>query len=61
MDMLDPYVQMYKAGSGEIDWLEALERMASKGKPVFVATGASDIGEVQRAVHTILKVNPHWC
>ncbi len=58
MDMLDPYVQMYKAGSGEIDWLEALERMASKGKPVFVATGASDIGEVQRAVHTILKVNP---
>jgi sialic acid synthase SpsE len=58
MDMLDPYVQMYKAGSGEIDWIEALERMASKGKPIFVATGASDIGEVQRAVHAILKVNP---
>lgn len=58
IDMLDPYVSMYKAGSGEIDWLEALERMASKGKPFFVATGASDIGEVQRAVHTILKVNP---
>lgn len=58
IDMLDPYVQMYKAGSGEIDWIEALERMASKGKPVFVATGASDIGEVQRAVHAILKINP---
>jgi sialic acid synthase SpsE len=58
IDMLDPYVEMYKAGSGEIDWLEALERMASKGKPFFVATGASDIGEVQRAVHTILKINP---
>jgi N-acetylneuraminate synthase len=59
IDMLDPYVEMYKAGSGEIDWLEALERMASKGKPFFIATGASDIGEVQRAVHTILKINPH--
>jgi sialic acid synthase SpsE len=58
IDMLDSYVEMYKAGSGEIDWIEALERMASKGKPFFVATGASDIGEVQRAVHAILKINP---
>ncbi|MBN2547566.1 MAG: N-acetylneuraminate synthase family protein [Anaerolineales bacterium] len=58
IDMLDPYVQMYKAGSGEIDWIEALERMAGKGKPFFVATGASTIGEVQRAVHAILKINP---
>jgi len=57
IDHLDPYVEMYKAGSGEIDWIEALERMASKGKPFFVATGASDIGEVQRAVHAILKIN----
>jgi len=58
IDWLDPYVQMYKAGSGEIDWIEALERMARKGKPFFVATGASTIGEVQRAVHAILKINP---
>ncbi len=58
IDMLDQYVQIYKAGSGEIDWIEALERMAAKGKPFFVATGASDIGEVQRAVHAILKINP---
>lgn len=58
IDMLDAHVKMYKAGSGEIDWIEALERMASKGKPFFVATGASTIGEVQRAVHAILKINP---
>ncbi len=58
IDMLDPYVLMYKAGSGEIDWIEALERMASKGKPFFVATGAANIGDVQRAVHAILKINP---
>jgi len=57
IDFLDPYVEIYKAGSGEIDWIEALERMASKGKPFFVATGASTIGEVQRAVHAILKIN----
>ncbi len=58
IDFLDPYVEMYKAGSGEIDLIEALERMARKGKPLFVATGASDIGDVQRAVHAILKINP---
>jgi N-acetylneuraminate synthase len=57
IDFLDPYVPAYKAGSGEIDWIEALERMASKGKPLFVATGASTIGEVQKAVHVILKIN----
>src|SRR5574339_1203058 len=57
IDFLDPYVPVYKAGSGEIDWIEALERMASKGKPFFVATGASTIGEVQKAVHAILKIN----
>ncbi len=58
IDYLDAYMAVYKAGSGEIDWIEALERMASKGKPFFVATGASTIGEVQKAVHAILRINP---
>src|SRR5450759_4711486 len=58
IDMLDPYVPAYKIGSGEITWIEALERMAHKGKPVILATGAAEIGEVQRAVHTVLAINP---
>lgn len=57
IDMLDPYVPAYKVGSGDITWPEALERMAAKGKPVLLATGASDIGDVQRAVHFIQKIN----
>lgn len=57
IDFLDPYMPVYKAGSGEIDWIEALERMAAKGKPFFIATGASTIGEVQKAVRAILKIN----
>ena len=58
IDMLEPYVPAYKIGSGDIDWLEALERMAKKGKPVLLATGAATIGDVQRAVHTIQAINP---
>lgn len=55
--MLDPYVPAYKIGSGDITWLEILECMAGYDKPVILSTGASDIGEVQRAVRTILAIN----
>ena len=58
IDMLEPYVPAYKVGSGDITWLEALIHMARKGKPVILATGASDIGDVQRAVHTVKLINP---
>ena len=57
IDQLNEYMLAYKIGSGEIDWIEALERMAAKGKPVLIATGAATIGEVQKAVHAILAIN----
>ena len=58
VDMLDPHVPAHKIGSGDITWPEMLEHIARKGKPVILASGASDIGDVQRAVHTILAINP---
>lgn len=58
IDMLDSFVPAYKIGSGDITWIEACLRMARKGKPVLLATGASAIGDVQRAVDAILPVNP---
>ncbi len=57
VDMLEPYVPAHKIGSGDITWLEMLEYIAQKGKPVILSTGASDIGDVQRAVHAILPIN----
>jgi sialic acid synthase SpsE len=56
-DYLDSFVPAYKIGSGEIDWIEAIEHIARKGKPVLLATGASTIGEVQRAVNAVLSIN----
>ncbi len=61
IEHVDPYVPAFKAGSGEIDWIEALEHMASKNKPMIVATGAADMADVQRAVHAILKINKQLC
>jgi len=61
IEHVDPYVPAFKAGSGEIDWIEALEHMASKGKPMIIASGAADIADVQRAVHAILRINRQLC
>jgi sialic acid synthase SpsE len=50
IDHLEPFVPAYKVGSGDVNWLAAIRRIAAKGKPVLIATGAATIGEVQQAV-----------
>jgi sialic acid synthase SpsE len=45
----------FKVGSGDITWKESLETIASHGKPILLATGASDLWEVERAMETISK------
>ncbi|MCG2728029.1 MAG: N-acetylneuraminate synthase family protein [Candidatus Methanoperedenaceae archaeon] len=59
VDMLDPYVSLFKIGSGDITWPEMLQKVATKKKPVILATGASNIGDVQRAVQIIQEFNRH--
>jgi sialic acid synthase SpsE len=55
IDFVDDFVPAYKIGSGDITWLEAIDHMASKGKPVILATGAATLDEVSRAVATIAR------
>ena len=57
VDASDPYVKAFKIGSGDITWLEIVEYIAGKNKPVILATGASSLQEVDRAVKVIQKVN----
>jgi len=57
VDNVDPYVDMYKIGSGDINWLEIIEYIAKKGKPVLMATGASKIEDVKRAMTVLQKIN----
>ncbi len=47
--------EFYKIGSGDITWLEMVEYIAKKGKPVLLATGASTLAEVDEAVRVIEK------
>lgn len=53
IDMVDSYVNVYKVGSGDITWLEIIEYMARKGKPVLLATGASSMQDVVRAMNAV--------
>lgn len=53
VDMLDPFVPAYKIGSGDIDWTEMLLHIGKKRKPILIATGASTMADVVRAVETL--------
>lgn len=53
VDHADPYVNAYKIGSGDITWTEMLAYIAEKGKPVLLATGATDMVDVDRAMDVL--------
>jgi sialic acid synthase SpsE len=58
VDFVDQYVSAYKVGSGDITWIEIIKYMASKKKPIILATGASSMNDVHRAVDSILEITP---
>lgn len=55
VDEVDPYVSAFKVGSGDITWHEIIRFIATKDKPVLLATGASTLEEVRAAVDIILS------
>ena len=54
VDHVDPFVEVYKIGSGDISWPGIIDYIASKGKPVILATGASTMEDVERAMEGLL-------
>ena len=61
VDHVDPYVPAYKIGSGDITWIEMIEYIARKQKPYILASGASTMDDVTRAVSAALAINPQLC
>jgi sialic acid synthase SpsE len=53
VDHVDEYVNFYKIGSGDISWIDLIQYIASKSKPVILATGASTLADVDRAVSAL--------
>lgn len=61
VDLVDPYVPAYKIGSGDITWIDIVQHIAGKGKPVLIAAGASTMDDVCRAVNAAVALNPNIC
>lgn len=55
VDLVDPYVDLYKIGSGDISWLEIIDYIISKKKPVLIATGASTKEDVDRVMDMAME------
>lgn len=60
VNFVDKFVPAYKVGSGDISWLEIIKYIAKKNKPYFIATGASNLNEVDDAVELALENNPDF-
>jgi sialic acid synthase SpsE len=62
IEMLDRLgVPAFKMGSGDITWPAIVERMAATGKPLFAATGAADLGDVQRLMTALRRFKVPIC
>ena len=55
IDYMDKYVPAYKIGSGDITWKDMVEGVAAKQKPYILASGASSMDEVYRAVKDCMQ------
>jgi sialic acid synthase SpsE len=55
VDLVDRYVDLYKIGSGDITWLEIIDYILDKNKPVLIATGASSNEDVSRVMNMALE------
>lgn len=53
VDFLYDLVPVYKIASADITNIPFLKYIARKGKPIFLSTGASTIGEIEKAVRAI--------
>ena len=62
VDSLEEWVPFFKIASGDITHSLLLEKVACKGKGVFLSTGASRIDEIERAVAILHKYDlPFIC
>jgi N-acetylneuraminate synthase len=55
IEFLDPLVPFFKIASADLTNLPFLRRVAAKGKPVVLSTGASTLGEIDIAVEALMQ------
>jgi sialic acid synthase SpsE len=61
IDYVEPYVDAYKIGSGDITYSEIIKKISKKGKPVLIASGAATMDEVVEAMQILMKNTSDVC
>lgn len=61
LKVLSDSMPFFKVGSGDITWAHMLEELAQYKKPIFLATGASTMSEVNQAMNILLSRNVSVC
>ena len=54
---VEPYISAFKLGAGDITWHEQIKLMSSFSKPLLIATGASNLEEVKKAMNVALEIS----
>jgi N,N'-diacetyllegionaminate synthase len=57
VDFLDPLMDAFKLGSGDLTNIPVIKKIASKRKPMILGTGMATIEEVKEAAETIKSEN----
>jgi len=57
LNYLNNFMSAWKIGSGDIDWHDQILKIAKFKKPLIIATGASNLKEVESIYKKVIKIN----
>lgn len=60
LEWIDPYLDIYKVGSGDLTAWPILREFARRGKPILLSTGLANMDEVLQTVRQIQAVNSDY-
>ncbi len=60
LEVLDPYIDIHKVGSGDLTNFQMISRLCETKKPLIVSTAMSDIELIQKTVDFIKDQFPHY-
>lgn len=61
LEWVDPYLEFYKIGSGDLTAWPLLREFAARGKPILLSTGLATMEEVLQTVEFIQSVDQRYC
>tara|TARA_B100000963_G_scaffold137846_1_gene119935 strand:+ start:13033 stop:14073 length:1041 start_codon:yes stop_codon:yes gene_type:complete len=61
LNWIDPYLDFYKVGSGDMTAWPIISEFAIRNKPILLSTGLSTMNEVIETVDYIQSININYC